>query len=278
MTRKIFTTLAVVLLGFIATKAQAPFTGRVEYVFVFQAEAPKEQPRMILEYRPRYMKLIALAIKDTITGLYESETEMIIDYTTGKIYQVIHDVKKIVSRESITTSLLPELTQLTGEQTTIAGAKAHLYQTKIDKSQSYKIWFADSISVAISDVLAKNSDFFIFGTGKLLLRVEPDTTSGKINNGEDVTINAVKITPLTFSDSSYQLPPDYTVEDESALRRMQDSLIQQFKNIDSQLQRNQGSALMSTKPIPKKGPSKKQKPKKSPSAKGIKPTASRPKQ
>jgi hypothetical protein len=235
MATKFFTTLAVALLGFVTTKAQAPFTGRVEYEFVFQEEAPREQPRMILEYRPRYMKLIAFAIKDTITGLYESETEMVIDYTSGKTYQLIHDVKKIVSRESTTTSLLPELTQLAGEQTTIAGARANLYQTKIDEFQSYKIWFADSISVSISDVLAKNSDFFIFGTGKLLLRVEPDTTSGKKNKREDVTINAVKITPLTFSDSSYQLPTGYTLTDEMALKELQDSILRAFKKVDSEL-------------------------------------------
>lgn len=279
MAKQFFATLAVALLGFIATQAQAPFTGRVEYEFIFQEEVPQEQPRMILEYRPRYLKLIAFALKDTITGLYEPETEMVIDYTSGKTYQVSHDVKRIISLEKTKTTLvLPQLTQLPGEQTTIAGNKANLYQTKIDKFQSYRIWFADSITVTQNDVLAQNNDFFIFGTGKLLLRVEPDTIGVKKKKGEDVTINAIKITPLVFSDSNYQFPPNYTVEDESALRRMQDSLMQQFKDIDSQLQLNQDSALMSTKPIPKVGTSKKQKPLKKAPTKGSKPPARRPKQ
>ncbi len=278
MTKQFFITLAVALLGFIATKAQAPFTGRVEYEFIFQEEVPQEQPRMILEYRPRYLKLIAFALKDTITGLYEPETEMVIDYISGKTYQVSHDAKKIISLEKTKTTLvLPQLTQLPGEQTIIAGNKANLYQTKIDKFQSYRIWFADSITVTQNDVLAQNSDFFIFGTGKLLLRVEPDTIGGKKKKGEDVTINAVKITPLTFSDSSYQLPANYAIEDEAALNRLQDSLLRQFQNVDSVLAQqklNQDSAkwaadeinsYVNKKPTSPKKPTKK--PAKKPAAK-----------
>jgi hypothetical protein len=281
MTKRFLSTLAVCLLGLIATKAQPPFTGTVEYEFVFEKEAPKEQPKMILEYRPRYLKLIAFALKDTITGQYEHETEMVIDYESGKTYQVIPGAKKIILREKTSSSVLPQMTLLPGQQKTIVGIKANLYQTKIDEFHSYNMWFADSINVAMNDVLSKNSDFFIFGTGKLLLRVEPDTTVGKKKKGEDLTINAVKITPIAFNDSSYQLTPNYTVEDESALKRMQDSLMREFKRLDSQfLQGNQDPAQIGRSPTKRIGktPLSGQKPKKTSTAKGRKPLARRPKQ
>ena len=250
MANSFFITLAIALLGFIATKAQAPFTGRVEYEFVFQEGVPKEQPRMILEYGNRYMKLIPFTIKDSITGLYESETEMVIDYTSGQTYQVIHSAKKIILREKTSNSLLPQMTLLPGQQKTIAGIKANLYQAKVDSFHSYKIWFADSIKVAVNDVVSQNPDFFIFGTGKLLLNVEADTSGDNKKKGEDVTINAVKVTPLALSDSNYRLPTGYDIEDESALKRMQDSLMQQFKEIDNQLRRNNhdDSTLLTTPP------------------------------
>jgi hypothetical protein len=284
MTRKLFTTLAVALLGLIATKAQQPFTGRVEYEFIFKIDNRERPIRMMMvEYGNKYMKIMPMPSKDSTMAEYE--IEVVLDYASKQLYQLMHAAKKVIIQDIdiLGKNFVPTFSLVPGMQTTLAGIKASLYEIKENGTQSYDVWLSDSLAVAVSDVVAKNSDFFIFGTGKLMLKTAPKPIQVLKGQLQDMTINAVKITPLTFSDSNYQLPADYTVEDESALRRMQDSLMQQFKNVDSMLaqQLNTDSAKWVADQINgttnKKAASPK-KPAKKGAAKVNKPTARRPKQ
>lgn len=278
MAKQFVTTLAVALLGFIATKAQAPFTGRVEYEFIFKTKELNMPTTMAIEYRPKYMKIIPLASIDSATGQYEME--MVVDYSGGQAYQLLHAAKKAIIKERSPQKIQPQMTLIPGSQTTIAGIKANRYDAKVDSIQLYDVWLSDSVTVATNEVLAKDNDFFIFVTGKILLKAAPKQQDVLKGKAQDMTIHAVKITPLTFSDSNYQLPPNYTVEDESAIKRMQDSLLQAFKTIDSQLQQGrQDSALVGRSPTKRVGPtSSPQKPQKKAPVKGNKPVARRPKQ
>lgn len=282
MTKRTFITLAVALLGFIATKAQQPFTGRVEYEFVFKTDDPSIPKGMVIEYGPTYMKMMSFDSKNSASHQYEME--MVIDHSSGQMYAFVHDAKKVIIKKNPATPVQPEMIRVPKSETTIAGIKASLYNTRVNGSQFYEVWLSDSIRVSTSDLVAKDSDFFIFGTGKILLKAAPKTEQVLKGELQDMTIKVVKITPLVFSDSIYQLPKDYTIEDEAALSRMQDSLLQQFKAVDSafaQQQLNEDSVKWVADEINshvnKKPPSPKKPQKKAPT-KGSKPVARRPKQ
>jgi hypothetical protein len=281
MTRKFFITLAVALLGFIATKAQAPFTGRVEYEFVSRIDAPDMPVKLAIEYGPKYLKLIPLTIKDSSS---HDEMELVIDYTSGQMYELMHAAQKVIIKEKQIRPFLLQMTHMPENKKTFVGAKASLYETKVDGSQFYDVWLSDSITVTVSDAVSQNSDFFIFGTGKILLKAAPKTEQIVKGELQDMTINAVKIIPYIIADSSYQLPANYAIEDAAALNRLQDSLLRQFQNVDSALAQqkfNEDSARWladeANSYLKKKPPSPKKPQKKAP-AKGNKPPARRPKQ
>lgn len=278
MAKQFFTTLAVVLLGFIATKAQAPFTGRVEYrILVGDKEAAP--PNFIVHYNKQYI-LLEAKIPDTQGQV--AEENLVIDFITGNTYEISHKAKTIKQKYFVTSEANQiQLADTPFNSGKIADIPSKAYQAKITEETSCTIWLADSLPLAVPANLKKTNDLFMWAMDRLMLKIEVPATESFSN---PFSIYAVSIKPDTASNKPFQLPKDYSFTDVKILAKAQDSLLKAFKTIDSELAQQRFNEDLAKRfadeansYLNKKPPSPK-KPKKKAPTKGSKPTARRPKQ
>lgn len=278
MTKRFFITLAVALLGFIATKAQAPFTGTVEYhLLVGDREAAP--PNFIVLYNKQYI-LLEAKMPDKQGQMVEEN--LVIDFITGNTYEISHKKKSIRQKYfNVSEANQIQLTDTPFNSGKIANIPSKAYKAKIAEETSCTIWLADSLPLAVPANLKKTNDLFMWATDRLMLKIEVPGTDSFSN---PFSISAISIKPDTASNKPFQLPKGYSFTDEKILAKAQDSLLKAFKTIDSNLIRqrfNEDSAKWfadeANSYVNKKPPSPKKPQKKAP-AKGNKPLARRPKQ
>jgi hypothetical protein len=214
------------LLALFATKAQMPFTGTVTYKMdVGPAEAAP--PHFTVHYHKHYLLLEAM-------GNHGLQEQLVMDYTTGKVYEIAHYKKKVTQRE------FPGLgnyhVQTAGpaiDSGRIAGIAAKGYKAKISGKTDCIVWLADSLPLAAPDDMKKSEAFSLWSMDRVMLHLSIQADTRGYQAAMD--IKAIQVTPAPPSDSLFQLPKDYAFTDEAALRRREDSLMRAFKQTDSLL-------------------------------------------
>jgi hypothetical protein len=237
MLKRILLLLVFVALSMAVCNAQQYFTGTVLYKFSLPPDIEPDTQRILVEYATHYIKVIPL---HTGKPLKKTDTEAVIDWTENCLYTVTHNekrvLKKYIKRSSLKIALQKEFPDSVCNW---AGVKGRLQKYIIAKDNiPVDCWLADSILLPQRDLLQTNSDFFFFCRDRLMLKMEIKHISDTLEAASmfsEISVIAENITPLPSNDLRYQIPADYKIIDEDEQQRISDSLMREFKTVDSAL-------------------------------------------
>ena len=257
MAKRLLFTLTACILVLLSIQAQTPFTGKVIYKMDVgqKKEAPTE---FIANYNKFYILLQAMIPEKTgeIAG-----KSLAIDFITNHAYDISHKSKTIIKRfyaEGKTDQI--QLADTPIQRGKIAGLSATAYRATLSDGTHYTIWMADSLPLAVPASLKKSNDLFIWAMNRLMLRITAH--SGIKGFRSPFMIEARFVMPELPTDSTIKLPQHYTITDQVNMAKMQDSLLREFKKVDSQLRVNGlqlDSALMGKSLLKPKQPAKRPK-------------------
>jgi hypothetical protein len=218
-------------------KAQRLFTGTVEYKIVVTSSL-RDTMSVTCQYAPQYLKLTPIGADKSGE---RNDEEVILDWAANCFYVIKKAEKKILKKsfDQRDTSF-----RFTGEYkypdsvVLIDGIKGSLYNRTLADSTSFDTWLADSLAIPVSAALSNHSDFFVFCQKKLMLKMQlKDKSRVLTERGQPmgVVITAENIQQLPQDDVPYKLPAGYQLIEEEEQKRISDSLLRAFKDLDSAL-------------------------------------------
>jgi hypothetical protein len=235
MLKKLIVPLLLMALGNVLCKAQQYFTGTVTYRYNVKGISP-DTVRLQVEYAYNYARISPLS-KD-LSG-EKIEGEVIIDWLIGAVYMLNTQEKEVVKRFfKKGDSLIHTSKEFPDSITIITGAKARLRNITTKDSIQFDCWLADSLILRLHPELQNDSDFFLFFMDKVVLKLESkysNTAEAGVSSFREIIMEAEAITFTPPHDSAYILPTDYKVIDEAEQQRISDSIMREFKKIDSSL-------------------------------------------
>jgi hypothetical protein len=235
MTKKALLLFIFSALGTALCTAQQYFTGTVAYRYNLKGVNP-DTVRLQVEYTFNYARITPLS-KD-LSG-EKIEGEIIIDWLASAVYMINTRNREVVKRffkkgdSQIRTSK-----DFPDSVTIIAGTKGRLRKVTAKDSIQVDCWLADSLVLPVHHELQNDSDFFLFFMDKLALRIETKYGSKAevtVNGFREIIMEAEAITFCLPNDTPYQLPAGYKIIDEAEQQRISDSLLREFKTVDSSL-------------------------------------------
>jgi hypothetical protein len=157
------------------------------------------------------------------------------------IYVIKKDSKSILKKslkEDSTSFKFTREYKYPDSVVSIAGIKGSLYNLMLTDSTSFDISLADSLTLPVPAAFRYHSGLFAFCQEKLLLKMQLKDTGKTLENRirmANITITAENIKSIAANEASWQLPANYKLIDEAEQQRLSDSILREFKKIDSSL-------------------------------------------
>jgi hypothetical protein len=254
MLKKIIMPLLLMASCNVLCKAQQYFTGTVEYKICTGYLKP-DTLVIECEYALNYTKLMPPAADKYGK---EIDEDLVMDWISGCFYLIKKGQKAILKKsfkEKDTSFRFIREYNYPDSVVNIEGIKGSLHNKMLADSTSFDTWLADSLLLPVPATLRNHSDFFIFCQDKLLLKMSLKDDEGTLRirgRQTDITITAGNVKYLPANNEPYQLPAGYKVIDEAEQQRIQDSIMREFKTVDSSLMMSNNHKLDSLMYLVKK--------------------------
>lgn len=229
MLKEIFMLLLLMALGNILCKAQQQqyFTGTIVYKFL------NKDTGVNIHMRVLHGNSFINFITEGDSNNNNEAGELIYDWGNGCCYGINYSTKEITKSKLYVIKYHAEKIR-TDSLSVFRGLTARLYRIYWTNDMVFNAWYADSLFTTIPDSLAESMDLSFFGMGRVLLKVE--VQNGHLPDSSGYTgFYAEKIIHPAGSEVLYHLPVDYRIIDETVQQKISDSLMQEFKTVDSSL-------------------------------------------
>lgn len=235
MAKLFFTTLIACALGLFAIQAQTPFMGTVKYAVNMSNVDPLESPLAIhVIYGKGFIK-IRPEFADTPVVRDAFSAEVLFDYAANVVYGIYHEEKKQVKMTTLLLPSAPVFIPQPDKRARMAGYSASEYVCNLNDSTKFNVWLADSLPLPVPDSIQNIGNLFPFVFDNLMLKIEG--ANKYRNDTMKFSLVAVDITPFTLSNMPAKVPEGYTLVDVDVdMKRLQDSLLREFKRVDSTFQ------------------------------------------
>ncbi len=227
MLKKIIIPLLLMALGNVMCEAQQYFTGTVEYKFLNKDTGADMHMKVVHGNSFINFKTGSQNNSNADAG------ELIYDWAGGYAYAIDYAEKEI-RKTRLNLNKSEATTTRTDSLIVLGGLTARLYRVNWSDQMLVDAWYADSLLTTIPDSLADDLNLAFFGMGRVLLKVE--IKKGVLFDSSGFSgFFAAKISPEPGAGVTYTLDPGYRVIDEAEQQRRSDSIMREFKTVDSSL-------------------------------------------
>lgn len=220
--------------------AQQPFIGVVTYELVNSVENINDTTNVKVFFAAHFIQI------ETKHKTINEPRKTWFDWKGGYQYDLLSQEQTIILKPIVIEGMKLLDTKAGNTDTTILGKAAILYEYEPDGYNRVKIYCDTSKRLSIPKRYNAAKDIMPFSaSGYLPVYFEFITMKGKL-----IWMTTTNITPLPLTDSILTFPPGYRIMEESERQRISDSLLTEFKAIDSQLIRSNKALDKQKQPLP----------------------------